>query len=421
MSPKMVCMGVDWIISIATLNIEYKFPSPDVATPFECQTASPSEVFESFSEPSCPVTKPLHKRNALSFVYSVCIQLSDRPTGTAAVCSHQMLLTWCCYTSSHTLLSVLAIAHSRTVLIQYYFRHVLQAWHGAACLLVARDSTTSTVAAAQLICSYPSQPSCNGNCWSSKSGRPLSSVVSASMAAAAVGTDGAGPSTRALVPAEGGDVDLGVHPSGIVPQLQNVVATVDLGCKLDLKEIALQARNAEYNPKVCVSRWQLISCLQQHSGLPPTKQQQIACHTSETKQAGPQFPSGLCTAMGFELGAAGHNPATAAVAGEWAMQLQGMLPPGLPEAVAAVGRWRRQWRLVLLCTYVKAPPALRPIDMCGNHIGQPIHFSKDKSSSSITEMGWATVAALSSCLLVAAPVLSCSELPLGSCLSCVRW
>jgi transcription initiation factor TFIID TATA-box-binding protein len=71
--------------------------------------------------------------------------------------------------------------------------------------------------------------------------------------AAAAGADGAGPSNRALVPVEGGDIDLRVHPSGIVPQLQNVVATVDLGCKLDLKEIALQARNAEYNPKVCVS------------------------------------------------------------------------------------------------------------------------------------------------------------------------
>lgn len=40
------------------------------------------------------------------------------------------------------------------------------------------------------------------------------------------------------------------HRSGIIPQLQNVVATVNLGCQLDLKEIALHARNAEYNPKV---------------------------------------------------------------------------------------------------------------------------------------------------------------------------
>ncbi|CAG8693116.1 24336_t:CDS:2 [Dentiscutata erythropus] len=37
--------------------------------------------------------------------------------------------------------------------------------------------------------------------------------------------------------------------AGIVPQLQNIVATVNLGCKLDLKTIALHARNAEYNPK----------------------------------------------------------------------------------------------------------------------------------------------------------------------------
>jgi len=39
------------------------------------------------------------------------------------------------------------------------------------------------------------------------------------------------------------------HPSGIIPTLQNIVATVNLGCKLDLKVIAMGARNAEYNPK----------------------------------------------------------------------------------------------------------------------------------------------------------------------------
>ena len=45
--------------------------------------------------------------------------------------------------------------------------------------------------------------------------------------------------------------------SGIVPTLQytlhlprNIVATVNLECRLDLKTIALHARNAEYNPKV---------------------------------------------------------------------------------------------------------------------------------------------------------------------------
>uniref|UniRef100_A0A7C8YR22 2-alkenal reductase (NAD(P)(+)) n=2 Tax=Opuntia streptacantha TaxID=393608 RepID=A0A7C8YR22_OPUST len=44
-------------------------------------------------------------------------------------------------------------------------------------------------------------------------------------------------------------VDPVKHPSGIVPVLQNVVSTVNLDCKLDLKAIALHARNAEYNPK----------------------------------------------------------------------------------------------------------------------------------------------------------------------------
>lgn len=43
---------------------------------------------------------------------------------------------------------------------------------------------------------------------------------------------------------------MAAHVSGIKPQLQNVVATVNLGTKLDLKEIAMHARNAEYNPKV---------------------------------------------------------------------------------------------------------------------------------------------------------------------------
>ena len=33
--------------------------------------------------------------------------------------------------------------------------------------------------------------------------------------------------------------------------LRNIVATVNLDCRLDLKTIALHARNAEYNPKVC--------------------------------------------------------------------------------------------------------------------------------------------------------------------------
>jgi transcription initiation factor TFIID TATA-box-binding protein len=42
---------------------------------------------------------------------------------------------------------------------------------------------------------------------------------------------------------------VGSTDPGIVPTLQNIVSTVNLGCKLDLKKIALHARNAEYNPK----------------------------------------------------------------------------------------------------------------------------------------------------------------------------
>lgn len=41
------------------------------------------------------------------------------------------------------------------------------------------------------------------------------------------------------------------------PQIQNVVSTTYLGCKLDLKTIANGARNAEYNPKrfaACIMR-----------------------------------------------------------------------------------------------------------------------------------------------------------------------
>ena len=35
----------------------------------------------------------------------------------------------------------------------------------------------------------------------------------------------------------------------IEPKLENIVSTLDLGCKLDLRKIALQAKNSEYNPK----------------------------------------------------------------------------------------------------------------------------------------------------------------------------
>jgi len=41
--------------------------------------------------------------------------------------------------------------------------------------------------------------------------------------------------------------------------LRNIVSTVNLACKLDLKNIALHARNAEYNPKVNLKDSELYS------------------------------------------------------------------------------------------------------------------------------------------------------------------
>jgi len=64
-------------------------------------------------------------------------------------------------------------------------------------------------------------------------------------------TSGAAAAAAALTAAagDGQEVDRTIHPSGIVPKLQNCVATVNLGCKLDLPRIANEARNVEYNPK----------------------------------------------------------------------------------------------------------------------------------------------------------------------------
>ncbi|KAK4986295.1 TATA-binding protein (TBP) [Elasticomyces elasticus] len=60
---------------------------------------------------------------------------------------------------------------------------------------------------------------------------------------AAQAANGVTPATPAATPGATQGV------SGIVPTLQNIVATVNLDCRLDLKTIALHARNAEYNPK----------------------------------------------------------------------------------------------------------------------------------------------------------------------------
>jgi len=69
--------------------------------------------------------------------------------------------------------------------------------------------------------------------------------------------NGAGPSNAAAAAAAAPPsqqqqalVALPRSTHGIVPQLQNTVATVNLDTRLDLKNIALHSRNSEYNPKV---------------------------------------------------------------------------------------------------------------------------------------------------------------------------
>lgn len=47
-----------------------------------------------------------------------------------------------------------------------------------------------------------------------------------------------------------------VEHGGCVLQLVNVTATANVGCTLDLQDVVMRARNAEYNPKrfsACVS------------------------------------------------------------------------------------------------------------------------------------------------------------------------
>ena len=83
------------------------------------------------------------------------------------------------------------------------------------------------------------------------------SSTSSQMAVASQPAPLAGPSTPgpSAVPATPAPLTLEQQHitavEGIVPTLQNIVATVNLDCRLDLKTIALHARNAEYNPKVC--------------------------------------------------------------------------------------------------------------------------------------------------------------------------
>lgn len=66
---------------------------------------------------------------------------------------------------------------------------------------------------------------------------------------AASSSAGAGTAGTSQATGGGGGGGSTVPAHGIVPFIQNVVATTNLGVQLDLKRIALRARNAEYNPK----------------------------------------------------------------------------------------------------------------------------------------------------------------------------
>ncbi|KAG8993756.1 TATA-box-binding protein [Tulasnella sp. JGI-2019a] len=83
----------------------------------------------------------------------------------------------------------------------------------------------------------------------------LSTPGASSSASASPNTLVHNPSTPAASGKAASDVPLTLEQmhitavEGIVPTLQNIVATVNLDCRLDLKTIALHARNAEYNPK----------------------------------------------------------------------------------------------------------------------------------------------------------------------------
>ena len=80
-------------------------------------------------------------------------------------------------------------------------------------------------------------------------------AASSSTAAAAAAPSAAAASSSTDVPVlapadvDSASWDARDNPSGIRPILQNIVATCNLAIELELKTIALHARNAEYNPK----------------------------------------------------------------------------------------------------------------------------------------------------------------------------
>eukprot|EP00007_Cunea_sp_BSH-02190019_P003976 CAMPEP_0174243726 /NCGR_PEP_ID=MMETSP0417-20130205/32616_1 /TAXON_ID=242541 /ORGANISM="Mayorella sp, Strain BSH-02190019" /LENGTH=275 /DNA_ID=CAMNT_0015323295 /DNA_START=83 /DNA_END=907 /DNA_ORIENTATION=+ len=74
------------------------------------------------------------------------------------------------------------------------------------------------------------------------------STATASTAATSTATNATGTSAGTEVVGEHEDAAQRKHPSGVLPVVNNVVARVDLKAPLNLKTIALNVRNAEYNP-----------------------------------------------------------------------------------------------------------------------------------------------------------------------------
>ncbi|PSR81929.1 hypothetical protein PHLCEN_2v6224, partial [Hermanssonia centrifuga] len=96
--------------------------------------------------------------------------------------------------------------------------------------------------------SYPSQPQPTQVQTQPQTQSQSPTLVGSSQSLAGPSTPGpsAVPATPAPLTLEQQHI---TAVEGIVPTLQNIVATVNLDCRLDLKTIALHARNAEYNPK----------------------------------------------------------------------------------------------------------------------------------------------------------------------------
>ena len=84
---------------------------------------------------------------------------------------------------------------------------------------------------------------------SSDSDDESQSLSSTSSASSSSSSSSSAASMLRPLPPQTAALDRSAHPSGIIPPLQNVVATTNLNTPLDLKKIALHAKNAEYNPK----------------------------------------------------------------------------------------------------------------------------------------------------------------------------